>query len=163
MALQPLFIRGWKQLSAYRLMITTYMNDITININGGNNQILPNATEAVQNFYGDQFAEKILSNTVVDKELCPEVGKLSLYVDKVNLPDYIAQLSECQNATELAKIVIYMFEQEPKLTEEEIVKERFISILLPLATKLTKGRTIDNLRARINDALLSRPKPNRIK
>ena len=63
------------------------MNDITININGGNNQILPNATEAVQNFYGDQFAEKILSNTVVDKESCPEVGKLSLYVDKVNLPD----------------------------------------------------------------------------
>ena len=58
------------------------MNDITININGGNNQILPNATEAVQNFYGDQFAEKILSNTVVDKELCPEVGKLSLYVAK---------------------------------------------------------------------------------
>ena len=144
-------------------MFTTYMNDITININGGNNQILPNATEAVQNFYGDQFAEKILSNTVVDKELCPEVGKLSLYVDKVNLPDYIAQLSECQNATELAKVVIYMFEQEPKLTEEEIVKERFISILLPLATKLTKGRTIDNLRARINDALLSCPKPNRIK
>ena len=163
MALQPLFIRGWKQLSAYRLMFTTYMNDITNNINGGNNQILPNATEAVQNFYGDQFAEKILSNTVVDKESCPEVGKLSLYVDKVNLPDYIAQLSECQNATELAKVVIYMFEQEPKLTEEEIVKERFISILLPLATKLTKGRTIDNLRARINDALLSRPKPNRIK
>lgn len=36
------------------------MNDITININGGNNQILPNATEAVQNFYGDQYAEKIL-------------------------------------------------------------------------------------------------------
>ena len=139
------------------------MNDITININGGNNQILPNATEAVQNFYGDQFAEKILSNTVADKELCPEVGKLSLYVDKVNLLDYIAQLSECQNATELAKVVIYMFEQEPKLTEEEIVKERFICILLPLATKLTKGRTIDNLRARINDALLSRPKPNRIK
>ena len=163
MAFQPLFIRGWKQLSAYRLMFTTYMNDITININGGNNQILPNATEAVQNLYGDQFAEKILSNTVVDKELCPEVGKLSLYVDKVNLPDYIAQLSECQNATKLAKVVIYMFEQEPKLTEEEIVKERFISILLPLATKLTKGRTIDNLRARINDALLSRPKPNRIK
>ena len=163
MAFQPLFIRGWKQLSAYRLMFTTYMNDITININGGNNQILPNATEAVQNFYGDQFAEKILSNTVVDKELCPEVGKLSLYVDKVNLPDYIAQLSECQNATELAKVVIYMFEQEPKLTEEEIVKERFIRLLLPFATKLAKGRTIDNLRARINDALLSRPKPNRIK
>ena len=28
------------------------MNDIIFNINGGNNQILPNATEAVQNFFG---------------------------------------------------------------------------------------------------------------
>lgn len=139
------------------------MNDITININGGNNQILPNATEAVQNFYGDQFAEKILGNPASDDASIPEVGKLSLYIDKVNLPGYVAQIGECQTATELAKVVIYMFEQEPKLTEEEIVKERFISILLPLATKLTKGRTIDNLRARINDALLSRPKPNRIK
>ena len=139
------------------------MNDITININGGNNQILPNATEAVQNFYGDQFAEKIHANPASDGASIPEVSKLSLYIDKVNLPGYISQIGECQNATELAKVVIYMFEQEPKLTEEEIVKERFISILLPLATKLTKGRTIDNLRARINDALLSRPKPNRIK
>ena len=52
---------------------------------------------------------------------------------------------------------------ESRLTEEEIVKERFIRLLLPFATKLEKGRTIDNLRARINDALLSRPKPNRIK
>ena len=56
-----------------------------------------------------------------------------------------------------------VYQSLAKLTEEEIVKERFISILLPLATKITKGRTIDNLRARINDALLSRPKPNRIK
>ena len=163
MAFQPLFIRGWKQLSAYRLMFTTYMNDITININGGNNQILPNATEAVQNFYGDQFAEKILSNTVVDKGSCPEVGKLSLYIDKVNLPGYISQIGECLNATEFARTVISIFEQESRLTEEEIVKERFIRLLLPFATKLEKGRTIDNLRARINDALLSRPKPNRIK
>ena len=50
-----------------------------------------------------------------------------------------------------------------KGAKEEIVKERFIRLLLPFATKLAKGRTIDNLRARINDALLSRPKPNRIK
>ena len=27
------------------------MSDITITIHGGNNQILPNATEAIQNFY----------------------------------------------------------------------------------------------------------------
>ena len=59
------------------------MNDITININGGNNQILPNATEAVQNFYGDQFAEKILGATTLDSTPIPEVSKLSLYIDKV--------------------------------------------------------------------------------
>lgn len=53
------------------------MNDVTININGGNNQILPNATEAVQNFYGDQFAEKKLSNTADGIESCPEADKLS--------------------------------------------------------------------------------------
>ena len=139
------------------------MNDVTININGGNNQILPNATEAVQNFYGDQFAEKKLSNTADGIESCPEADKLSLYIDKVNLPGYISQIGECINATEFAKVVISIFEQESKLTEEEIVKERFIRLLLHFATKLAKGRTIDNLRARINDALLSRPKSNRIK
>lgn len=139
------------------------MNDIIFNINGGNNQILPNATEAVQNFYGDQYAEKILGTPTPDSSSIPELGKLSLYIDKVNLPDYISQIGECLNATEFARIVISIFEQESRLTEEEIVKERFIRLLLPFATKLEKGRTIDNLRARINDALLSRPKPNRIK
>ena len=139
------------------------MNDVTININGGNNQILPNATEAVPNFYGDQFAERIHANPASDGASIPEVSKLSLYIDKVNLPGYISQIGECQTATELAQIVMSMLEQEPKLTEEEIVKERFIRLLLPFATKLAKGRTIDNLRARINDALLSRPKSNRIK
>ena len=134
-----------------------------LHINGGNNQILPNATEAVQNFYGDQYAEKILGTSTPDSASIPELGKLSLYIDKVNLPGYISQIGECLNATEFARIVISIFEQESRLTEEEIVKERFIRLLLPFATKLEKGRTIDNLRARINDALLSRPKPNRIK
>ena len=35
-------------------------SNVTFNIYGGNNQILPNATEAVQNFYGDQFADQKL-------------------------------------------------------------------------------------------------------
>ena len=109
------------------------MNDVTINKNGGNNQILPNATEAVQNFYGDQFAEKILGAPTLDSTPSPEVSKLSLYIDKVNLPGYISQIGECLNATEFAKVVISIFGQESKLTEEEIVKERFIRLLLPFA------------------------------
>lgn len=40
------------------------MADMTLNIYGGNIQILPNATQAVQNFYGDEFARKVLIKTV---------------------------------------------------------------------------------------------------
>ncbi len=134
------------------------MSDVTININGGNNQILPNATEAVQNFYGDQFSEKILQQPSTKEDVLPEVEKLSLYINKENLSGYLSQIGECSNATELAKVVVLMCEQEPRLTQEEIVKERFISQLLPFAKKLTKGRGIDNLRARINDAWAARPK-----
>lgn len=57
------------------------MSDVTININGGNNQILPNATEAVQNFYGDQFADKILNEQKRDEVSLPEVERLSLYIN----------------------------------------------------------------------------------
>ncbi len=134
------------------------MSDVTININGGNNQILPNATEAVQNFYGDQFAEKILQQPSPKEDVLPEVEKLSLYINKENLSGYLSQIGECNNATELAKVVVQMCKQEPRLTQEEIVKERFISLLLPFAFKLTKGRGIDNIRARINDAWAARPK-----
>ena len=51
-----------------------------------------------------------------------------------------------------------MAEQEPRLTAEEIVKARFINLLLPFAFKLSKGTSVDNIRARINDAWARRPK-----
>lgn len=35
-------------------------SNCTFNISGGNVQILPNATQGIQNFYGDQFAEDVL-------------------------------------------------------------------------------------------------------
>ena len=34
-------------------------SNVTINIQGGNNQILPNTTHAVQYFYGDKFLRKL--------------------------------------------------------------------------------------------------------
>ena len=134
------------------------MSDVNITINGGINQILPDATEAKQIFYGDQFAEKLLSGESPKEESLPEVDKLSIYINKENIPGYLAQIGECQTATELAKVVVEMAEHEPRLTAEEIVKERFISLLLPFAFKLTKGKTVDNVRARINDAWMKRPK-----
>lgn len=137
------------------------MSDVNITINGGNNQILPNATEGIQNFYGNQFAEQMLSNKQAENTLPADALKLLLYIDEERLPNYLSLIGECQSATELGKIVVDMCLQEPKLNKDEIVKERFISLLLPLAKKLSKGTGIDNIRARINDALAkqSRQRP----
>ena len=83
---------------------------------------------------------------------------VELTLNKENIPTYLALIDKCQTATELAKVVVEMAEQEPRLTAEEIVKSRFISLLLPLAPKITKGTSIDNVRARINDAWAKRPR-----
>ena len=129
------------------------MSDTHINIYGGNNQILPNATQAVQNFYGSEFAHQ-----EKDEPLPPEVQPRLLYINKENLADYLARIGECQTATELAAVVLDMVGKESRLTSDVIVKERFISLLLPFADKITKGATVDNVRQRINDALSKRPR-----
>lgn len=134
------------------------MSDINIIINGGNNQILPNATDAVQNFYGDKLSEKHPCEMPSEENVLPEVEKLTLYINKENIPQYIALIGECKTASELAKVVVDMVVQEPKLNAEEMVKERFIRLLLPFALKITKGATVDNVRQRINDAWAKRPK-----
>lgn len=55
------------------------MSDVNITINGGNNQILPNATEAVQNFYDG----KPTGNRPADDNdaTLPEVDKLTIYIN----------------------------------------------------------------------------------
>jgi hypothetical protein len=59
------------------------MSDVTFNIYGGNNQILPNATKAEQNFYGDQFAEKTLAKDgEAPQPLTEEEQALSIYINK---------------------------------------------------------------------------------
>lgn len=138
-------------------------NDVTINIFDGVTQIVPNAIKAVQNFYGDQFAEKILNKQEASEDHSPEVASpepknLALYISKDRIPGFLAQIRDCRNATELAKVVVSMLDQDSQLTEGTVVKEIFIQLLLPFATKLTTGKSINNLRARINDALIVRRK-----
>ena len=61
------------------------MADVTFNIYGGNNQILPNATKAEQNFYGDQFAEKALAKDgEAPQPLTEEEQALSIYIKRWN-------------------------------------------------------------------------------
>lgn len=139
------------------------MNDVKISIHDSIVQVLPNATQAVQNFNGDQFAEKILSKQEAAEDHSPEVASpepknLALYISKDRIPGFLAQIRDSRNATELAKVVVSMLDQDSKLTEETVVKEIFIQLLLPFATNFTSGRSMNNIRARINDALIARRK-----
>lgn len=144
------------------------MNDVKISIHDSIVQVLPNATKAVQNFYGDQFAEQILSKQEAAEDSpsdaespevdSPEARKLALYIGEECLPPFLAQIRDCNNATELALVVVSMFNQETKLTEEIVVRSSFIQLLLPFAIKITSGRSVNNVRARINDALIARRK-----
>ena len=144
------------------------MNDVKISIHDSIVQVLPNATKAVQNFNGDQFAEKILSKQEAAEDsssdadssevASPEAKKLALYIGKESLPAFLAQIRDCNNATELALLVVSMLDQETKLTEDVVVRSSFIQLLLPFATKITFGRSVNNIRARINDALIARRK-----
>ena len=64
-------------------MEDTNKANILFNISGGNNQILPNATKAEQNFYGDQFAEKTLAKDgEAPQPLTEEEQALSIYINK---------------------------------------------------------------------------------
>lgn len=146
------------------------MSDIIFNIHGGNNQIAPNATHATQNINtsGDSEAKQYTQAEVVsplhdtilgaDDEVPNEAQRLTLYINRDTLPQYLNQINACQSATELAKVIVNMQQEEPRLAAEEIVKERFIKQILFFAHNLQKGTTISNVRARINDAWEKRSK-----
>lgn len=135
-------------------------SNCTFNISGGNVQILPNATQGIQNFYGDQFAEEALKananiNTgTVSLDLTEEEKALQLYINKVEvLKQYTSRLSQCTSASDIGKIVVDMRkDEEVRVDEYEMVKERFINVLIALASNVTSGKTVSNVRQRINDA-----------
>lgn len=90
---------------------------IVFNIYGGSNQILPNATSATQNYYGDE-AELEKDDVSMYKEpaLSPEATRLFSYINKVeDLRIYLVQIAECTNAVELARVIVKMGEREPKV------------------------------------------------
>lgn len=134
------------------------MADVKITIFGGNNQIIPNATQAVQNFYGKEFNTRQENGSEPTESIPPEWQRLAIYISKEKLPDFLEQISHCITATEIAQVVVNMIEKDSKLTKETIVTERFISLLLPFALNVEKGATVCNLRQRINDVLAKRPR-----
>lgn len=130
------------------------MPDVTININGGNNQILPNATHATQNFYGDRPAEQVLPTETPDCNLPEDAAKLLQYVDdREKIRQYIKDIATCTNAKELAGIIMSMHKNEGRITEDVIVKKQFINVMLSFASNITHGRSVDNVRKHINNIL----------
>lgn len=130
------------------------------NISGGNVQILPNATQGIQNFYGDQFAEEALKANVNSNannaaiHLTEEEKALQLYINKVEvLKQYTSRLTQCTSASDIGKVVVDMRkDEEVRVDEYEMVKERFISVLLTLTPNVVSGKTVSNVRQRIIDA-----------
>ncbi len=141
------------------------MSDVNINIYGGNNQILPNATKAEQNFFGSEFAEKKLSSSDMQEEELTEAEQaLAIYINKVEaLRGYVTLLGNCKTARDLAEVVATMCQQEPSVDETLIVKQSFINLLLPFVPEWEKGKTIDNIRVAINNAWDARKKALRHK
>ncbi len=131
---------------------------IIFQISGGNNQILPNATKAEQNFYGDKYIEEVLKpkDKIEEAQLSPEATRLSLYINNVEvLAEYVAKLSVCAAAKDIALVVMDMVnDQDVKVDQYNMVKQEFIQVLQPLAPKVTCK--VDNIRKYINEAWYSR-------
>ena len=133
-------------------------NGITINIYGGSNQILPNATKAEQLFYGDQFAKEALrKGAATEPTLTDDERRLLMFVEKEeSLRNYVASFAVCKTAAEVGEVVALMCENEPRLTAERIVKKEFIEKIIPFIDGVESGRGIDNLRIHINTAWSNR-------
>ena len=71
------------------------------------------------------------------------------------LADYIAKLSVCTTAKELAQVVMAMVRDEDvKVDQYTMVKQEFIMVLQPLAPQVTTG--VNNIRKYINEAWYKR-------
>lgn len=130
-----------------------YSNCI-INIYGGSNIIQPNATQGTLYTSGEQPSAKQGMN-VAREVLALDSTPLSIYINKVeSLNSYVVKLTACTTSTELAEVVMHMIEAEDRITKDLVVKEKFINLLIPLTPNIKTGKSVSNIRERINDALV---------
>lgn len=132
------------------------MSDITFNISGGNNQILPNATKAEQNFYGDKYVEEHINRDKAGITSSPDVSRLRTYINNVEaLAGYVARLAGCKTAKELGVIVVDMaYDPRVLLDKDIMVKKEFIDVIRPLTPQVTCGP--DNIYKYISAASYAR-------
>ena len=127
---------------------------VIININGGRNQILPNATQAVQHFYGSSFMGQ---EEEQPRQTSDATQRLSIYIkDEEMLCRYVGRLQACQSAAEVGRTVVAMVQETPGLTIDIAKTTPFISILLQVVTAISSGLTVPNFRKAIDNAWFTR-------
>lgn len=132
------------------------MCDMTINIYGGNNQILPNATEAVQTSMSMIMPTNCRSSRLPATLFLPRQKSSLATSTRTTSRSISTRFARATTPPIWPRSSSPLLDQESKLTEETIVKESFIQCLLPFAINITAGRSVNNIRARINDALEAR-------
>lgn len=123
-------------------------------------QILPTATKAEQHFYGDQLAREVLRQRATnDSSYTEEENRLAIYIHKEEaLKAMLTQLDACGSAKQVGKVVVKYVMANVGISEKDMVTAEFIETLLPLTPKVTSGKSVDNYRKAINEALADRPR-----
>lgn len=138
--------------------------NITFNITGGNNQILPNATKAEQHFHFSGSGEQVAKVATQGKPWTEDdIARLGLYIEsRERLTSLVATLTACQSAKEAADALTLLLDHESRLTPDLLVKRNFLEVVMPFLRQVDSGKTVDNLRRCVNNALDTRRK-NRLR
>ena len=146
-------------------------SSVNINIYGGTNQVLPNATQAVQYIYNGSVDQEDIQDGTPD-EAAPHpytpqqqeaFSRLLVYIaDEQALRGYLSTLSSLHSAREAGESIVTIWQKENGISEELIVKNSFFSLFVPFLTGVSKGLTPSNIRTCINEALAARKKAMRL-
>lgn len=124
--------------------------NMNFTFNGGNIQILPNATEANQYIIGGSSmnAQQMIG---IGEDKQADVSRLRTYINNEEaLNEYVQRLVSCKSAKELGLVVADMrLDGRVGLNEHTSARKEFIEVLQPLASQVKTG--IDNIRKYINE------------
>lgn len=82
--------------------------EIIIEIYGDHVQILPAATQATQNFYGNEFAERMANHSQEEKTFQEERQRLARLIGPSRLDEFLDKIAQCATAAELGMVVVVM-------------------------------------------------------
>lgn len=147
-------------------------NACVFHITGGNNQIMPNVTEVIQNFYVDPSGLAALEEygvvSVRKRVAAPAYaetpdregermrlaeGELRIYyADDVSLNAFLIRVGACKDAADLANLVVGDMMEHTIMNDVIAVKSHFIESLL-VFVRFTKGSSVSNVRQQIRKSM----------